>query len=234
MSYRDELAEIRKSAKATHDDVARTVTAEAFSDRAIAAIAKSLDKESDEDVSGELALLSKATVQKDAEGKVTGVLVPAPEAATTDATAIGKARLMKQHAQMDVLRIKLEKSEDEGTKEVAKNLAAAQSKLMQVASALNLDPNSDHLRWDVSSAVGMLQKHVKLMQLLGEGGAFKSEDATTTADAATDAAVAKRTVEKGWPIDLAATDLEGGQLVEKASIWGEDQKIPAPKAADQS
>jgi hypothetical protein len=224
MSYRDQLAEIRKSAEAVHDDAARTVAADAFAERAIAAVAKSLDEESDDDVSGELALLSKATVQKDAEGKVTGVLVPAPPPEAPSATEVGKARLMKQHAQMDALRVKLEKSEDEGTKEIAKNLAAAQSKLMQVAGVLNLDPNDDGFRWDVSSAIGMLQKHIKLMQLLGETGAFKTDATETT----TDGVVEKRTIEKGWPRDLAATDLENGKLVEKASIWGPDSKVSDP------
>lgn len=220
MSYRDELAEIRKSAEATHDDVARTVASDAFAERAIAAIAKSLDKESDEDVSGELALLSKATVQKDAEGKTTGVLVPAPEPKQT-VTEVAKARLMKQHAQMDVVRVELEKSDDEGTKEIAKNLAAAQAKIMQVAAVLNLDPNDDSLRWDVSSAIGMLQKHIKLMQLLGDVNAFKSDETTETTTETTE--TTKRVV-KGWPRDLAASTIEGGKITEKSN-WGPDPTI---------
>lgn len=226
MSYRDELTEIRKSAEAVHDDVARTVAADTFAERAIAAIAKSLDEESDEDVSGELALLSKASVQKDADGKPTGVLVPAPEAEARDATTIGKARLMKRHAQMDELRAELEKSDDEGAKKVAKNLHQAQAKIMQVAAILNLDANEEGFRWKVSRAMGMLKEHVELMQLLDNGGAFKADETTT--ETTTDAAVAKRTIEKGWPMDLAATELESGKLVEKASLWGPDPKVPDP------
>lgn len=228
MTYRDQLAEIRKSAEATHDDAARTVTADAFAERAIAAITKSLDEESDEDVSAELLLLSKATVQKDAEGKATGVLVPAPEAEETDVNVVAKARLMKRHAQMDALRVELEKSDDDDTKAVAKDLHQAQAKIMQVAAILNLDASDDSFRWNVSRAIGMLKEHMELMRLLGStngaggdvNGAFKTDGGDDAAD------VSKRTIEKGWPTDLAAADLDGGgKLTEKASAWGPDPKI---------
>ncbi len=216
MSYRDELAEIRKNAEATHDDAARTSTADAFAERAIVAIAKSLDVESDEDVSGELALLSKATVQKDAEGKPTGVLVPAP-APEPSATDAAKARLMKRHAQMDALRVELEKSDDEGTKAIAKDLHQAQAKIMQVAAILNLDPNEDGFRWRVSRAMGMLKEHIELMQLLGAGGALKTDE-----DAKKPETAAK--VVKGWPRDLASSTLKGGEITEKSN-WGPDPEV---------